>query len=178
MKILMARHTETNYNTLGLSNGDPAVDVHLTKRGIQQARLLSSRLKRARFEAIIISELKRTRQTADVINKHHSRPLVIDPRLNDVRMGFEGRPVREHHNALKNVDDMWSVRFNDGESLRDVKMRVESFLKQLRQQSYDSVLIVTHLSIIQIAYGLLRNLSDEASLTVEVIQGKYLEVET
>lgn len=174
MQILLTRHTETNYNLLGLGNADPTVDVHLSVTGLKQAEKLSKRLQKVPFEIIIVSELPRTRQTADIINAHHNVDVLTHPKLNDIRMGFEGQPVKNYHEALKIAGDMWTARFNDGESLTDVKERVMSFFGELRKLPYKSILVVTHLSIIQILYGIIRGLSDEESLGIEIIQGDYI----
>jgi alpha-ribazole phosphatase len=76
MKLYCLRHGETNYNRLGLCNDDPARDVHLTPEGTRQAQAAALRLRAAPLERIIItSELPRTWQTADIINRDHRVPL-------------------------------------------------------------------------------------------------------
>lgn len=46
MKLIATRHAETNYNVDDLVNYDPAVDVHLTENGIEQAEKLAEKIKR------------------------------------------------------------------------------------------------------------------------------------
>src|SRR5882762_9427713 len=149
MKLYVARHGQTNYNDLGLYSADPAADVHLTEVGLEQAKNLSEKLKDVNIDHIFVSELKRTQQTADIVNKYHNAPTAIDARLNDNRSGYEGKHYLEYYAALDNADDKWSVRFNDGESLEDVKERVRSFLDELKTKDYDSVLVVTSMVIVQ-----------------------------
>ena len=62
MKIYAVRHGHTNYNEMGLCNGDPRVDVHLTSKGILQAEEAANTLKEVPLECIFVSQLPRTRQ--------------------------------------------------------------------------------------------------------------------
>ncbi len=177
MKIYLVRHGLTNYNELGLSNSDPSKDVHLTKKGIEQAKRLSKKLEKIDFDVIFISELKRTKQTAEIINLHHKIPLKVDARLNDVKTGFEDVHYLVYHEALDSVDNRWTVRFNDGESQEDLKKRVESFIQELTQKKYKTVLIVTSMVIIQEFYGIVNKLTYEQAWDMPVPQGSCIEVD-
>ncbi len=177
MHIYLARHGQTNYNELGLCNADPAVDVHLTETGIQQAQILADHLKGTGFEKIYVSELKRTQQTAAYINHYHSLPLSVDARLNDNRTGFEGQPAEDYYDALEAATDKWSFSQGDGETLNDVKARVEAFINELKSQSYNSVLIVTSMSIVQAFYGIVNSLSNEEAWGFAVDKGSCIELD-
>lgn len=146
---------------LGLCNDDPKVDVHLTKKGIKQAEALAEKLRPEKIDCIIISELPRTKQTADILNRFHKAPILVDPRINDIRNGFEGKPVEEYRAAMRAAKDRWTVRFNGGENFEETKQRVALFLNDLRKRTEDSVLIVTHQAIAKHIYGNLHNLSNE-----------------
>ena len=143
MKITVVRHGQTNYNVLGLHNSDPSVDVFLTERGINEAKKIGELLKEEPFEAIYISELPRTRQTAEYINKHHNLNLIVDARLNDINTGFEGKKVDDYH-AIRNASpDIYTFRHGNAESSEDVYKRTEDFLGDLLNEGYKNVLIVT-----------------------------------
>ena len=71
MKLYIARHGQTNYNEQGLCNSDPAVDVYITENGVKQAENLAEKLKNVQIGQMFVSELKRTKQTAEIVNKHH-----------------------------------------------------------------------------------------------------------
>lgn len=177
MKLYLARHGRTNYNDLGLCNGDPGVDVHLTPDGIKQSEALTDKLKDVRFDHLFVSELKRTRQTAAIVNKFHSLESEIEPRLNDHRSGFEGKHFEELDKAMRSADNKWTARFNDGESIEDVKKRVADFLDELRTKDYNAVLIVTSQWIVYAILAILQDLSYEEAWSLEVTQGDYLELE-
>jgi len=177
VRLYLARHTETNYNVRHLVNSDPAVNVHLTKKGIQEAKHLAEKLSKVNFEAIYISELPRTRQTAEFINQYHHLPLIVDDRINDNATGFEGRPTKEYMEAFKNSANGWREAFNDGESLEDAKNRVVEFLAMLKKTGYNSVLIVTSGFIIECFYGIIHKKSFEYSTHFSIAQGDYDVIE-
>ena len=79
MKIYFARHGRTNYNDLDLCNADPSVDVHITELGAEQAKALADKLKDLPLDRIFVSELKRTQQTAEIVNSFHDAPIEIVP---------------------------------------------------------------------------------------------------
>ena len=177
MKVYLARHGRTNYNDLGLRNADPDVDVHLTKTGVSQANKLAEELKPIALEHIYVSELRRTQQTADIVNAFHHIPVTIDPRLNDNRSGFEGRPSTEYYGALEKSKNKWSVRLSNGESIEDVKYRISQFIEDLKQESYEQVLIVTSMVIIQIMHGAIDHLSNAQAWELQIDQGSLSELE-
>jgi broad specificity phosphatase PhoE len=131
MKIYLARHGLTNYNELGLCNSHPSTDVHLSRVGLIQADDLAEKLKKAKIDQIFVSELKRTQQTSNIINRYHDAPIQVDPRLNDNLTGYEGKPVKDYYAALAASEHKWTARLNGGESLEDVKERTQSFIKDL-----------------------------------------------
>jgi broad specificity phosphatase PhoE len=126
-----------------LENSDPTVDVHLTKEGIKQANQLAETLRNVKLDAIIVSELPRTFQTAEIVNQYHGLQIEKDASLNDIRSGFEGKPVADYHKLRGTAKDPFTTRFNSGESPRDVYKRTQKFLKKLERRSEKTVLIVT-----------------------------------
>ena len=175
MKLYVARHGRSNYNDLKLFNSDPAVDVHLTELGIEQAKALAGELKDIKIDQIFVSQLKRTQQTAEIVNKYHNAPVLIDAKLNDHRSGFEDQPYDEYDDLFEAADDKWNVRFNDGESLEDTRVRIRDFLVDLTSKSYESVLIVTSMTIVQAFNGVLDELTPEDTWNITVDTGSYKE---
>jgi alpha-ribazole phosphatase len=177
MKIFIVRHSETNYNTQKLCNADPAVDVHLTGKGIEQTKNLAELLRHADYEVVYISHLPRTRETADIINKLHSKEIIVDDRLGDNRTGFESKLVTDWFAALEASGDKWNSKFNDGESLTEAASRGQSFIDDLKTGSYKSVLIVTHRFMTQVIFGCIENKSLEEASEFNLLQGTYAEFE-
>lgn len=177
MKLYLARHGKTNYNDLQLCNADPAIDVHLTSVGIAQAKALADMLKQVHIQHIFVSELKRTLQTAEIINKFHDLKIQVDPRLNDIRSGFEGKHFKEYIAALDAAPNRWTARFSGGESIEDTKLRSAAFVENLRTKDYAAVLVVTSEWIIRAIIADVQQISNEEAWNLEVVQGGYLELD-
>ncbi len=177
MKIYLARHGRTNYNDLDYCNSDPSVDVHLTAEGIKQAETLAAKLKDMFIDRIFVSELRRTQQTADIVNQFHHVVIEVEPLLNDHRSGYEGKPAKLLSEAMDAAENKWTARFNGGESIEDMKQRVADFLNNLKTKPYDAVLVVTSGWVIRMAAAILQNISNEEAWMVDVEQGDYLQFE-
>ena len=177
MKIYFARHGRTNYNDLELCNADPTVDVHITATGIEQAKALAEKLKDVPLDHIFTSELKRTQQTAEIVNQFHNAPVEIDPLLNDHRSGYEGKSASLLIKAMDTADDKWSARFNGGESIEDVKQRMRTFLEKVRRQPYETVLVVSHGWVIHTAIAIIKDIPNEEAWKIDPKQGDFLEFE-
>lgn len=159
MHVLFMRHGQTNYNLLGLCNDDPRADVHLSETGIHQARAAAQALRTEPIELIVTSELPRTRQTAEIINVHHQVPLHSHPALNDIRSGFDGRPVAEYFRAT--AADPLHLAVNGGESLLMHKLRVLPYLDWLRTQPQQSILSIAHEETLRVFYAWFNGIADE-----------------
>jgi probable phosphoglycerate mutase len=177
VKVLLVRHAQTNYNELKLHNDDPSVDVHLTETGRAQATQLAQELKNTNFDHIFVSELYRTQQTAAILNTYHASPVTIDARLNDNRSGYEGKPESDYLQALNQEADKWTARFNDGESLADVKHRVADFINYLHTTDYRSILIVTSEVIMQAFYEIINNFSYQEAEELDIDNCGHIELD-
>jgi broad specificity phosphatase PhoE len=176
MQVYVARHGKTNYNELGICNCNPAIDVHLNESGIEQAKSLAQKLQDEHIQHIYVSELRRTSQTAEFINKYHKVPVSIDDRINDNNTGFDGQHFSVYVSALEKAgkEQERTIRFNDGESLQDVDDRVSKFFDSLRSVSFDSVLIVTSEAIIQSMFRYCDGQGIKIVGGREIIQGNYI----
>ena len=158
MHILFMRHGQTNYNLLGLCNDDPAQDVHLTATGIAQAEAAADQLQATPLDMIVTSQLPRTRQTGNIINRYHSLVLQAHPALNDIRSGFNDRPVTEYFSAI--AADPLHISVNGGESLLMHKRRVLSYLDWLRQQAAQTILSIAHEETLRVFYAWFHGIPD------------------
>ena len=160
MKVYCMRHGQSEYNVLGLCNNDPKRDVRLTERGRRQAVAAAHELKEVALERIFCSELPRTRETAEIVNRHHGVPVQPHPTLNDIRSGCDGEPVENYFRAIGH--DRLNARARGGETLIEHKQRVLGFLDWLRHQPHHIVLVVAHEETLRVFAAQARDLSDEA----------------
>lgn len=160
MHIVCLRHGETNYNVAGLCNDDPRDDVHLTPRGIEQARTAGHALAHESFDRAFVSPLPRTQETARLVLGGRALTLEVRPELNDIRTGFNGRPVAEYYAAI--AHDKLNARVPGYESLMDHKRRVRGFIDWLVQQQARQVLIVAHEETLRVFYAYFHPMDDLA----------------
>jgi broad specificity phosphatase PhoE len=96
-RVLLARHAESEFSVLGLTNGDPSIEGGLTERGREQARHLGRALAAVPIDVCATSEFQRTRETADIALGGREIERLVVPELNDIRFGeFEGRPLADY----------------------------------------------------------------------------------
>lgn len=180
MKLIATRHAETNYNVKDLINYDPTVDVHLTEKGIKQAEDLAKQLKNLEFDAIYISPLKRTRQTAEIINRYHNQDLIVNELLTDTRNGFEGRPYNEAKSWRDAQPDPMTARYmGQYESVNDMTTRVRQFIDYLKQhhQDNETILIVTSSHLIKQLRMLNGEITTDQLLNTAAKHATYYEFE-
>src|SRR3989338_5397728 len=170
MKIYFARHGQSNYNVIDLCNNNPKINVYLTELGKKQAKNVGEMLKNKKIEIILISELPRTRQTAEIINEYHKVEVRIDKRINDRKTGFEGKSYYDYIKVIEK--DKFHIKPKGGESFQEEKKRVFSFLDDLIKMNHKTILVVSHEEIMKIVKGYFENLSDEEMWNVGVENGK------
>lgn len=173
MPLWFMRHGETNYNRLGLCNDNPQREVNLTDMGMRQAEQAAEQLRHKPLRHILVSELPRTRQTAEIINRYHEVPIESCPALNDIKSGFDGRPVVEYFAATSH--DPLHARINGGESLLDHKQRINDFLHDLQSRQEDAVLIVAHEETLRAVNAWFQDLPDSALRERHFNNGEILE---
>lgn len=101
--LILARHGESEASVAGMLNGDPAGGVALTAAGREQARLLGEALGGTRIDLCVVTEHRRTQETAEIAlaargaDPRDPMPLLVLPALTEVRFGaWEGRSLAEY----------------------------------------------------------------------------------
>jgi probable phosphoglycerate mutase len=97
----------------------------------------------------VSSDLKRARQTAEIIGEALQSPVVLDPRLRELSYGIaEGRPqswLAERIVATPTCGSRLDHRVCEGaESRRDLATRVYAALDEILASDVKDVIIVTH----------------------------------
>ena len=152
MKVVFARHGESEFSARGALNGDPTVPVGLTSAGIEQARALGTALAAEQFGLCVTTEFPRTRETADEALRGRDIPRVVVPELNDPRYGpYEGAQIEDYRNwaAAASSGDTPGA---GGESRYAIVERYASAYRWLLDRPEGSILVVAH--SLPIAYAL------------------------
>lgn len=159
-RLILVRHGETEWNRLSRYQGQ--TDIELNETGIRQAHRAAERLAREKFDAIYSSDLKRARQTAEIIASRQNpiRAIHESPLLREMHFGdFEGLTfdqIEERYQLIFSASPSWRsrgphVRSPNGESIADLATRLERFWEGLSEHSPDeTLLIVAHGGPIQV----------------------------
>ena len=175
MKIYAVRHGQSENNVMGLNDSDPNKNYSLTLKGIEQAKSTALELKSVKLDIMYSSELERAKETAKIINKYHNNKIILDSRLNDRKTGFQDKSYDEFFPRLRQSNDVWAAKFNDGESFEEEKQRVFSFLDDLKNKNYNSLLIASHKEILQIIHSYVHKCSNEEMVKVESPNGAIMQ---
>jgi broad specificity phosphatase PhoE len=161
MRVLLARHGQTEWNVLDRRQG--RLDSPLTAAGLAHARRHAETLAGFDLDAIFTSPLGRAATTAGVIGEAVGLPVTVLDELAEVHHGdFAGLTnadiaSRHPEAAHERAQDKYHWRFPNGESYADADHRAANALRVVAARSRQP-LIVSHEMIGRM---LLRNLLDE-----------------
>lgn len=140
--LYFVRHGETYNNAKNILGGDSS----LNENGIIQAKQTAELLKDIHFDKLFISTLKRTRQTAEYINKYHNLEFNVDKRLNERFYGsYENTDERVlNFYSIWDLDNEVKLEGNI-ETIQEMADRVKSFLDEVSKKYHGkNILVVSH----------------------------------
>ncbi len=154
IELVLVRHGQTAWNALRRFQGQ--TDVPLDDFGRAQARMLADYLRKFPIARAFSSDLSRARETAEIILAGRDVPLVLEPRLREMRFGdWEGldwAQIRERYPQLPEAGWANPREYTPagGERFEDVHRRVREVIAAIRDQlgADDRGLIVTHAGIL------------------------------
>lgn len=142
-RLILARHGETDWNTRELLNGDPAVDVHLTEKGREEARRLGDGLAGEPVDLCVTSGFPRTVETAELALAGRTVPRLDVADLGDPDYGdFEGRAI-EDYRAWASANPS-SAAPGRGESRQAIVTRYVRGFRLLLARPEPTILAVLH----------------------------------
>jgi 2,3-bisphosphoglycerate-dependent phosphoglycerate mutase len=120
------------------------VPVPLTSAGEDAARRLGQQLAAAAFDVCVHTRFDRTRRTAELALAGRDVPFLVEPGLDDVRIGELDGGTVEDYRAWKAAHGR-AERFPGGdESLVEVAHRYAAALRRVVELPAESVLVVCH----------------------------------
>jgi probable phosphoglycerate mutase len=138
-------------------------DAGLNKLGHEQASELAEKLKDVKFDAIVVSPLKRTLETAKVINKYHGLPIVIDEGLRERKGGMVGTKI--WHDLF---DFDRNLQPEGGETVREFFERVYEAIERLKKEYHDKdVLVVSSGGVNQAFYAYFNGLEWKGNMRLD-----------
>jgi broad specificity phosphatase PhoE len=128
--------------------------VSITKTGEKIVRQTARQL--PRFDIIFCSDIKRTYQTAKIVQEiTKSGPIIKDKLLRDTHLGiYHDRPKKEYYDQFPRPEIVLKSRPPGGDSWGDVWARLEKFVKKI--DSDKNILIVSHGDPLWLMQGILK----------------------
>jgi broad specificity phosphatase PhoE len=140
---VITRHAESTLNLEQRINGDPSVEVQLTEKGREEARLLGLQIAHVPIELCVHTRFSRTRETARIALEGRDVPFEELPSLDDIDVGeLEGQTI-EDYRAWKR-EHTRRDRFPGGESLDEAAQRYADAFESLLERPESSILVVAH----------------------------------
>jgi probable phosphoglycerate mutase len=173
-EIYLARHGQSIHNKQQIVAGQ--LDSELTGEGVADAQSVAKAIGRSDFDAIYCSDLKRARETAEVIVDalDLTCPLTFSALLRELDYGeYTSKPVSEAFQFLdyKVVQDR---RYPGGESFQDLEKRIAQFVGQFRTETEGKrTLIVAHAGSIRMLLIVLDTAHRQHYLT-QTFSNRYL----
>jgi broad specificity phosphatase PhoE len=141
--FIFARHGESTLNAVQVVNGDPHRYVPLTTRGECQARQLGEQLRNVELDVAFCTRFPRARQTAELALVGRRVPLLVEPRLDDIKVGaLDGASIRDYRTWKRRHQR--NQPFPGGESLYDAARRFAGALMSLLDRPEQRFLVVCH----------------------------------
>ena len=174
--LWFVRHAQSEYNKKKLFTGwhDPS----LTEHGITMAQELKREVDSEIFTHVYSSPLQRAYQTAKILVDE--KRIIIDDRIKERSYGDWSGLSKADIKEKVGEDEFiaarrgWATKPPNGESLKDVSIRVESFINSLPNSG--NILVVSHGNTIRAISVLLGINSEEDVSSYEIKTGTYLLV--
>lgn len=176
--LIIIRHGETIWNREHRIQGH--LDSALTPEGIAQAEACAVRLAEEPIDAVVASDLKRVRHTAEILLAARALPIAFDAALRERCFGIgEGMTYAEMDGKYPQmfaqaglVDSEFTLP--NGETRAAFHTRVRDAITRLaKEHEGKHVLVVTHGGVLGVIYRWLNNLPLASSLRVAIPNVAY-----
>jgi len=156
MKIILARHGQTDWNILLKYQGHR--DIDLNETGREQAKVLAKYLSEHErpIEAIYCSDLSRSKETAEIIGEVLGMVPAVDIRFREVHFGaWEGLTYSEASEKYPQELNDWMHKpfgseIPEGELIEAAAKRSLEGIRDIDSKHKATVVIVTHGGLIKI----------------------------
>lgn len=165
MKIYFVRHGESTANDERIYSGH--LDVELTEKGKNQAIKCKEFLKDIEFQHVVSSDLKRARDTAQIICEERDIEINESKDLREMNFGiWEGLSNSQIIEKYKEQYNMWindytNLKAPEGESLKEFYHRAVSAYDDIKskyiiksnesidEENDNNILVVSHSGVIK-----------------------------
>lgn len=164
MKIITVQHTQSEQHVNGMIGS--WYNWSLTDLGKETAHRIGKKLSQELDEDYIVysSDLLRARQTAEIIANYLNTSPILSDKLREFNLGQaigqskewarSNSPSKLWPDMVDWPEDIDAKAFGDGESKRDVWLRLENFLAELLSSDHEKVIIVAHDGSLSLLFSL------------------------
>lgn len=174
MNLWCLRHTKVAVNP-GICYGQ--TDVPLADSYLDELQIIRTQIDSQQFNQIYCSPLGRCRQLAEDL--FPGQTILFDDRLMELNFGqWEMKNwdwISSQPDSQSWFNDFVHFRCPGGESFADQIQRVQSFLKEIQQQSENNILIVTHGGVIRSLLCLIDSVQPEEAFSFSVEYGQLVQ---
>ena len=149
MKTLyLVRHGKSEANDKRIYS---SIETPLSEKGRKQAYILQKRLEQIQIDILYSSSLKRAQETAEIINEKLKLPIHTTEHVNEwgipsslLGSSIEGKEAKEFHDKLTLHKDDLYWKWQDEESIGELRDRIVRFLEEMKKDSKENILAVMH----------------------------------
>ena len=169
--IITIQHTQSVHHTNGMVGS--WTDWDLSEYGIQQSKRIGEKLKVELADRVFVmysSDLKRAKQTAEIVGEYLGISPVLRTELRERNLGrCCGQSVkwlRENMETQeRTIDDRM---FSDAESRRDEWNRLKPFFEEVIGNEEDNIIIVSHGDLLSVFNSMFLGLDVESMNKAEM----------
>ena len=170
-QLYFIRHGQTEWNAIRRMQGQWNSD--LNDKGRHQADVNGRFLATQNIDSLFVSPLDRTRQTADIINRHIDLPITLDERIMEWDCGdWSGYMYADVQvKWAREWDALEADRFNyrgpNCENYPDMIERARPFLDEIQKRADSNIAIVSHGMIGRVMVAQLLGLNEKETLNFQ-----------
>ncbi len=158
MIIYLTRHGQTNLNKARLMQG--LTDEPLNETGLAQARAMREKIGDVHFDAVYASPLNRAVMTGAIIGGVDPSEVITDPRIIEADFGVYEK--KKYFSLGPAMTLYWTLPEifpapRSVETTASLRERSSSFLRELEEKNYGTVLIACHGGIMRALSGYLED---------------------
>lgn len=168
--LYFVRHGQTEWNAIRRMQGQWNSD--LSELGKQHADVNGKLLATLSIDAMFVSPLDRTRQTAEIINQYLQLEPTFDDRIKEWHCGdWSGEMYAEIPNKWpeewKSLEaDRFYFRPPNGENYEDMFTRSAPFVEELLSTEFNNIAIVSHGMIGKVMFSYLMKYEPDHVLSI------------
>ena len=176
--IYLIRHAKDDENYVG-SWSDKEILEEEHENVKKQAKYIKKKLN---ITNIYSSDIKRAKQTAEIIGSVLNIPIKLDKNLREQNKGTLTGKLKETLNEEEKnllLNQQVDTLFPEGETLEDLYNRIISYLDEIKKYE-DNSLVVTHRGVINAIYYYLNNIPldiDKKKFNVDHLSIHELDIE-